>query len=196
MLAALFWGIKHLQTRNLAQRMASDQAKQVLPVWAVQGPFSSGAESAAAMRMAWKAVFGEDKAEKMEETIQQHAVVFEAKPDEWEETRRTAIDIASPDVLALGEAVKNETIRQQAVAAILVLSENDQQAEKISAVVGDLFDLWRTPEMRQNLLFMLTIEGCYPLLEKLADHKRHSPEWLSIITQAAELAADEREKGG
>lgn len=44
--------------RSQARKVASDAAKQVFPVWAIQGPFDSGTESAAAMRNAWLAVFG------------------------------------------------------------------------------------------------------------------------------------------
>ena len=84
---------------------ASDMAKQVFPVWAAQGPFDSGAESAAAMRNAYLAVLGTDQTEEMADGIEGHATAYDADPETWEETRRTALEGASSDALTLAEGI-------------------------------------------------------------------------------------------
>ena len=75
-----------LLLRLQAHKDASDLAKQVFPVWAAQGPFHSGAESAAAMRNAYLAVFGPDQTKEMADGIKGHETVYDANPETWEET--------------------------------------------------------------------------------------------------------------
>ena len=88
-----------------ALKTASDMAKQVFPVWAAQGPFDSGVQSAAAMRNAYLAVFGANQTEEMADAIEGHEAAYDADPETWEETRRTALKGASSDALTLAEGI-------------------------------------------------------------------------------------------
>lgn len=72
-------------------------AQQVFPVWAAQGPFESGEESAAAMRYAYSAVRGPEEAERMAETIAKHAAAYDSNPAAWERTRQEAARSAGPE---------------------------------------------------------------------------------------------------
>jgi len=85
--------------RMLIRNAVPDLESQVFPVWAAQGPFESGAESADAMRRSWLAISGPDQTEKMADAIRQHEEEFDADPEAWEETRRAAADAASPEAL-------------------------------------------------------------------------------------------------
>jgi hypothetical protein len=60
-------------------------------VWAVQGPFKNGAESAQAMRYATKAAGGSDK---FYSEIDKHAALYDAHPDRWEGIRKGSLQFA------------------------------------------------------------------------------------------------------
>ena len=60
-------------------------------VWAVQGPFKNGAESAQAMRYATKAVGGADL---FYNEIDKHAAKYDAHPDRWEGIRQGSLQFA------------------------------------------------------------------------------------------------------
>ena len=77
--------------------MARSMARQVFPVWAAQGPFASGAESAAAMRNAYLVVMGPEQTEGMADAIAKHATAYDCDPARWEETRRDAAQAAGPE---------------------------------------------------------------------------------------------------
>lgn len=72
--------------------MASEKARQVFPVWAVQGPFNSGEESAAAMRKAYIAVLGPEDGATKEDILNQHVAAFDKNPKAWEELRVLALN--------------------------------------------------------------------------------------------------------
>jgi hypothetical protein len=91
--------------RSQARKVASDAAKQVFPVWAIQGPFDSGTESAAAMRNAWLAVFGAEQAAKMSAAIEQHRIAYDNDPKAWEKTRREAAEDADPNACTLAKGI-------------------------------------------------------------------------------------------
>lgn len=80
-------------------KRASGLARRVFPVWAAQGPFDSGEESAAAMRYAYLAVFGPEEAERMGmvETIAKHAAAYDNNPAAWEQNRQEATLSASSE---------------------------------------------------------------------------------------------------
>lgn len=77
---------------------ASGLVRQVLPVWAAQGPFESGYESAAAMRSASLAVLGPEETERtgMAKALAKHAAVYDSSPTEWERIRQEATRLAGP----------------------------------------------------------------------------------------------------
>jgi hypothetical protein len=91
--------------RSHARRVASNAAKQVFPVWALQGPFASGADSAAAMRGAWLAVFGAEQAGKMAGAIEQHRLAYDNDPEAWEKIRREAAKDADSQARTLAEGI-------------------------------------------------------------------------------------------
>jgi hypothetical protein len=83
--------------RAQAFKQAGGVARQVFPVWAAQGPFESGAMSAAAMRHAYLAVMGPDEAERMAEGIAKHAAAYDSNPAAWEENRQRAAQAVGTD---------------------------------------------------------------------------------------------------
>jgi len=94
-LAALLW---HRYRSNVFKR-ASGLSRRVFPVWAAQGPFDSGEESAAAMRYAYLAVFGLEEAERMgmTEAIAKHGAAYDSNPAAWEQNRQEAVRSASSE---------------------------------------------------------------------------------------------------
>jgi hypothetical protein len=88
-----------------ARRVASDVARQVFPVWAAQGPFHSGTESAAALRNAWLAVCGAEQTEKMANAIEKHRCSYDNDPDAWEKTRCEAAEQADDLARTLAEGI-------------------------------------------------------------------------------------------
>ncbi len=85
--------------RSSAWRQASNTARQIFPVWAAQGPFENGTQSAIAMRYAWLAISGDrEKVDGMTEQFSQHANAFDADPEKWEETCHTALKSAGASV--------------------------------------------------------------------------------------------------
>jgi len=103
--AVIFVATRRL-LRSLTNNAIPDMARQVYPVWAAQGPFNSGTESADAMRRAWLALFGPYQTEKMAGAISQHEAEFDADPEDWEETRRAAADLASSEALTMAEGIQ------------------------------------------------------------------------------------------
>jgi ribosome modulation factor len=96
MVAILFWLSVRSRASKRAISMARSMARQVFPVWAAQGPFASGAESAAAMRNAYMVVMGPEQTEAMADAIAEHAAAFDHDPATWQETRRDAAQAAVP----------------------------------------------------------------------------------------------------
>ncbi|MBT3373256.1 MAG: hypothetical protein HOA08_03575 [Rhodospirillaceae bacterium] len=86
-------GFRHW-VNSRAFDVASDVAKQVMPVWAAQGPFDNGAHSAFAMRAAFTVVMG---AEYLAGEVEGHKESFDDGPGEWEAIRRTALEHATPE---------------------------------------------------------------------------------------------------
>lgn len=93
--------------KTLVWREASDQAREMFPVWAAQGPFATGSESALAMRYAWLAVLGDhDKVDNMTENFSRHASAFDADPESWENNRRKALEVDCPKLATYIAEVK------------------------------------------------------------------------------------------
>lgn len=72
-------------------------AREALLIWAVEGPFDSGEQSAAAMRHAYTTMFGSEEAESFGEAFAKHAIAFDNEPDEWEQVRQEYLGIAEQD---------------------------------------------------------------------------------------------------
>jgi len=70
---------------------APDVFVKINAVWAVQGPFRNGAESARAMRYATKAAGGPDA---FYNAIDNHAAAYDAHPDRWEGIRKSNLQFA------------------------------------------------------------------------------------------------------
>lgn len=94
-LVALLWQ----WYRSHIFKRASGLARRVFPVWAAQGPFDTGEESAATMRYAYLAVFGAEEAEKMgmAGAISKHAAAYDSDPEAWEQNRQEAIQSANSE---------------------------------------------------------------------------------------------------
>lgn len=91
--ALLLW----LWFRSHTLKRASNIAQQVFPVWAAQGPFESGEQSAGAMRYAYMTVKGPEETERMAEAIRKHAISYDRDPARWEQTRQEAARSAGPE---------------------------------------------------------------------------------------------------
>ena len=84
LLALAVW----LWSRSRGHQLASEKAKKVFPLWASQGHFNTGAESAAALRNAFLAVSGPEKTEEMADAIAKHEASYDDQPEKWEKLRR------------------------------------------------------------------------------------------------------------
>ncbi len=72
--------------------LARDEALKVFPIWAAQGPFENGEESARAMRFAWLAVYSDSSMIDLPDPyFEKHASSFDEKPDAWEKNRQSSI---------------------------------------------------------------------------------------------------------
>ena len=78
-----------------------NQMRRCLVVWAVQGPFDNGAESMIAYRQAMCLIFGEDESQRYLDAIRGHSDSYDLKPDEWENTRSSALDLSKVDLIDL-----------------------------------------------------------------------------------------------
>jgi len=86
------------------KKQADDVFVKINAVWAVQGPFKNGAESAQAMRYATKAVGGPDS---FYDEIDKHAAAYDAHPDRWEGIRKGCLQFAKGEKFEAGlEAAK------------------------------------------------------------------------------------------
>ena len=88
-IALVFAGYQHWgkQKKNLTD----DVFIKINAVWAVQGPFKNGEESAKAMRYATKAVGGADS---FYNVIDKHPAAYDAHPDRWEQIRKGSLEYA------------------------------------------------------------------------------------------------------
>jgi hypothetical protein len=81
------------QFRNKdTKNQADDVFVTINAVWAVQGPFKNGAESAQAMRYATKAAGGPDS---FYNELDKHTAVYDAHPDRWERIRKSSLPFAT-----------------------------------------------------------------------------------------------------
>jgi hypothetical protein len=79
---------------------ASDMAQDVFPVWAGQGPFDNGTDSAVAMWAAWSVVYGPDKAQQNTDSFIQHQQAYDADPATWAGLQQeTSQQFGDPDGL-------------------------------------------------------------------------------------------------
>ena len=80
--------------RSQAMKQAAEVTRDIYPVWAAQGPFGSGTQSAGAMRYAYLTVRGPEEAERMADAIAKHAQAFDADPGVWEKLRQESLGLA------------------------------------------------------------------------------------------------------
>ena len=85
-------------------KVASEMAKEVFPVWAAQGPFASGEQSAKALRYSHMAVSGPDLSEKMLEGIAQHAIAYDEDPETREHNREETLQYVTEETRDYVEA--------------------------------------------------------------------------------------------
>lgn len=187
---ALFLGIRHFKTIAIAKERAAETLKRVMPTWAAQGPFNSGEESAEAMRHAYIAVFDEEKAKSLDDVIRQHAVSYDAQPDEWEDTRRTALAAATPETAQYMEQIEIHKFHDKVAVLIMLMTDDMKIAEKISLAVGKLYESWGDEEKREAILAMICTEECRPILEKLADYPTNTPEWSALLAEAESFISE------
>jgi|GEM_PF-1339452 len=91
-LVLVFAGYRYWSKRGESQ--APDVFTKINAVWAVQGPFKNGAESAQAMRYATKAAEGPDE---FYNQIDKHAAAYDAHPSRWEGIRKASLAFAKGD---------------------------------------------------------------------------------------------------
>lgn len=97
-LIIVFLGYRAWQSN--AFNTASEMAQDVFPVWAGQGPFENGTDSAIAMWAAWSVVLGPDKAQQDTEAFVQHQKTYDADPETWAGLQRdTSEQFGDPDRL-------------------------------------------------------------------------------------------------
>jgi len=79
------WWRKHIF--NLAAQMS----KNLFPVWAGQGPFENGTESAAAFKAAYVVVMGKEESNKNTDAFTKHQIAYDNDPVTWENLRKESI---------------------------------------------------------------------------------------------------------
>ena len=84
--------------RKYIFHQASKMAQKVFPVWAGQGPFENGAESARAMKAAYTAVMGPEKATEAQDSIEKHQIVYDQDPETWENLREESLQAGTGSV--------------------------------------------------------------------------------------------------
>ena len=87
----------------------------LMPAWAVQGPFSSGAESGQALEAALVRVAHKDKLERLLSFVPGHVETFDQNPEGWEEIRELIFEGSSKDDAKLflaGREVLSERLWQ------------------------------------------------------------------------------------
>jgi hypothetical protein len=92
------------------KNQVDDAFIKINAVWAVQGPFKNGAESARAMRYATKAVRGSDS---FYNEIDKHAAAYDAHPDRWEGIRKGCLQFAK------GEKFENSLEAAKKLGAVV-----------------------------------------------------------------------------
>lgn len=93
----VLWGWRQEWRRKRKFKQAAKIAQKVFPVWAAQGPFDSGKQSANAMRYAFLAVGDIVGEGGMEDTLYGHAKTYDEKPKRWEALRKEALEKTDED---------------------------------------------------------------------------------------------------
>lgn len=111
--------------KSRAFRIASENAKELFPVWAIQGPFNSGEQSGNALLYAHMAISGPELPEGTLEAVRQHAAAYDDDPETWEENRNDALAFvteetmkslktvhafAAADQIAMGNSINEEQL--------------------------------------------------------------------------------------
>jgi len=93
--------------RQYIFHQASKMAQKVFPVWAGQGPFENGAESARAMKAAYTAVMGPEKAAEAQDSIKKHQIVYDQDPQTWENLRKESLQASREinDFITVAEGI-------------------------------------------------------------------------------------------
>jgi hypothetical protein len=84
--AAVFIGVIYTIKRSRRKKSA-DMSMSLFPVWAGQGPFKDGTESAHAMYGAWLVIFGNEQTEEAKKVFDNHKASYDASPEKWEKLR-------------------------------------------------------------------------------------------------------------
>lgn len=77
--------------RRYIVHLASKTAQNIFPVWAGQGPFENGTESARAFKAAYTTVLGPEKAAEFQEAIEKHRIAYDRDPEAWENIRNQSL---------------------------------------------------------------------------------------------------------
>ena len=86
---------------SMWQRQITVQAGRILidvyAVWAVQGPFKNGEESAKAMKLATAAVRGPESIKDLStaDALTRHAASYDTQPQKWESLRQDSLSGAN-----------------------------------------------------------------------------------------------------
>lgn len=108
LLAFVGFSLWRWQRRVKMWQEAQGRAQVVLAVWARQGPFRSGEDSAAAMRRAYLAVFGSEQAEQMgmSKALSGHVETYDADPETCERNRQQAAELSDHEIERLVDVAK------------------------------------------------------------------------------------------
>lgn len=107
-LAFVGFSLWRWQRRVKMWQKAQARGRVVSMVWARQGPFRSGEDSAAAMRRAFLAVFGPEQAEQMGMSVALagHVETYDADPETCERNRQQAAELSDHEIERLVDVAK------------------------------------------------------------------------------------------
>jgi hypothetical protein len=91
--------------KSRALKIASENAKVLFPVWAIQGPFKSGEQSGNALLYAHMAISGPELPEKTLEAARLHSAAYDDDPETWEENRNDALAFVTEETMESLKAV-------------------------------------------------------------------------------------------
>lgn len=145
--------ITRVYVSKRAVSVAKKQLGRSLVMWAVQGPFKNGAESMDAYKRALNLIFGEEKSHEYFGYILGHADSYNQRPDEWEETRISAITHGDLRDLELGRQLLSQIgLEKGSMEALFLNPDYAEHMTKRFEILDYHINLRRNPAASEKHL--------------------------------------------
>jgi hypothetical protein len=94
---AVAWSFRYRNMRRLEDQIVKDYSGALLPLWAIMGPYDSGASSCRSMGLCLFAISAKSgdetikyNKEQIIEMMQRHWIAFDRDPEEWHDAVKSA----------------------------------------------------------------------------------------------------------